>query len=88
MSDSSSWEVDVEGNFPLHKAVVESMHAASYRSAKADAYFPSDAQRHKDRFGGVKRYIGLDEDREDLRHSRGWDSERIFLKGWPIVSPC
>ena len=43
MSDSSSWEVDVEGNFPLHKAVVEGMHAASYRSAKAYAYFPSDA---------------------------------------------
>ncbi|KAL8982902.1 MAG: hypothetical protein Q9205_002701 [Flavoplaca limonia] len=25
MSDSSSWEVDVEGNFPLHEAVVEVM---------------------------------------------------------------
>lgn len=87
MPVSSSWEVDIEGNFPLHKAVVEGMHAASYRLVKADAYFPSDAQRHKDRFGGVLRYIGLDENREDLSHSGGWKPEKIFPKGRSTVSP-
>lgn len=39
MSDSSEWEVDIKGNFPLHKAVVKGMQAASYRSAKSDACF-------------------------------------------------
>ena len=87
MSDSSKWEVDIEGNFPLHKAVVDGMHAASYRLGEADAHYPSDAQRYKDRLGGVLRYISLDENREDLSYSGGRNSEKIFPEGKPTKPP-
>ncbi|KAL8776507.1 MAG: hypothetical protein Q9213_008248 [Squamulea squamosa] len=46
-----------------------------------NAYFPSDAQRYKDRLLRVLRYISLDEDRKDLGHSARYNTKKLFLKG-------
>lgn len=40
MSELSEWEFGVEGNFPIHKAVVKGNHTIhSYSSAGTDANF-------------------------------------------------
>ncbi|KAL8684399.1 MAG: hypothetical protein Q9224_006378, partial [Gallowayella concinna] len=84
MSDLSRWKVDIEGNFPLHKAVVEGMYA-QYQTLsiglKLTPILKSNASRHKDSFRRIFRYINLDQDGENFRHSAGWKSEKIFLKG-------
>ena len=40
MSDSSGWEVEIEGDHPIHKAVVEGeVHFVGYGPADTDDYF-------------------------------------------------
>lgn len=42
MSDSSEWEVGIEGNFPIHKAVVEGKNALHRLSICRSAYIDTD----------------------------------------------
>lgn len=82
MADSSEWELGIEGNFPLHKAVVKGERPHFRLSTGLNEHQPrSDAQWDESCFSRVLWCICLDKDCEGLRHSPRWETEKMLPQG-------
>ena len=82
MSIVLGWEEGVEGNFPIHRAVVEGKIAPMRLPfSRNNRLLCSHAKRDEGGFGRVLWHIGLDEDCQSLRQFTRWTTKEILPKG-------